>query len=480
MQTKLRWIPGVIAVGLIVIIACAGKTDKPGFSQTKPNIILILADDAGYADFGFMGSNDMETPNLDALRAEGVLFTQHYVSASVCSPSRAGLLTGRYQQSFGHECNLEPDQPMAFDTAQVTIAEALKQQGYRTAIFGKWHLGDYAHQHPLNNGFETFWGFIAGGRRYFPNEKDDKPGNLTAIVNNRQPDTFKGYLTDVLGDKAVQYIDQAGKDPFFMYLAFNAPHTPMDAKPELQEKFKSKTNRPVYAAMMYSMDEAIGKVTAKLKEKGLYDNTLIFFLSDNGGAHNNQSSVAPLKGWKGNEWEGGIRTPLLISWPLALRGNKTYTGIASSLDIYATALGVTGARVNGYPADGKNLMPFLQSGNLSANVHDTLFWRKDQMVAVRMGDYKLVTLKNGQAVLYNLQQDPGETKDLYANPGPQPAALQAGLAQWESKMKQPIWLEPADWNMVTRMIYEDLMHNNPIRAKEPKDLKNKLQQNNIQ
>jgi arylsulfatase A-like enzyme len=399
------------------------------------------------------------------------LFTQHYVSSSVCSPSRAGLLTGKYQQRFGHECNLEAEQPLSFDTAQVTIAEALKQQGYKTAIFGKWHLGDYEQHHPLNNGFDTFWGFIAGGRSYFPNEKNDRPGSLNAILNNREPDTFEGYLTDVLGDKAVAYIDQSKDDPFFMYLAFNAPHTPMDAKAEVVARLKDKTTRPVYAAMMWSMDEAIGKVIQKLKDAGKYDNTLIFFLSDNGGAHNNNSSVTPLKGWKGNEFEGGIRTPLLVSWPSKLKGDKTFTGVASSLDIFMTSLYAAGENKSHLQADGKNLIPYLQSEDYSVNVHDALYWRKDQMAAARMGDFKLLRLKGTQTVLYNMKEDMLEQKDISVNDTVQLKRLNAQLEQWESTLQKPIWTEPEGWNKVTRMIYEDLMNNQPIRAKAPEDLK---------
>lgn len=455
----------------ILLFSFHGKRNKKAASA--PNIIIILADDAGYADFGFMGSKDMQTPHLDQLKQDGILFTQHYVSASVCSPSRAGILTGRYQQRFGHECNLEAEQPLSFDTAQVTIAEALKQQGYSTAIFGKWHLGDYAQHHPLNNGFDTFWGFIAGGRRYFANEKDDRPGSLNAIINNRQPDVFEGYLTDVLGDKAVNYIARSKEKPFFMYLAFNAPHTPMDAKPEVLEQFKGKTNRPVYAAMMWSMDAAIGKVIQKLKETGKYENTLIFFLSDNGGAHNNTSSVAPLKGWKGNEFEGGIRTPLIVSWPSVIRGNKTYSGIASSLDIFMTAVQAAGGKKQALEADGKDLVPFLKSGNYSVNVHNELYWRKDQMAAARVGDFKLLRLEGTQTVLYNMKEDLQEQQDISARDTTHFRALNDKLLQWETIVKTPIWTEPAAWNTVTRMIYEDLMNNRPIRAKSPEDLNKK-------
>jgi arylsulfatase A-like enzyme len=449
----------------VFFAACKAQGDPP------PNIIIILADDAGYADFGFMGSKDILSPNLDQLATEGVLFKQNYVSASVCSPSRAGLLTGKYQQRFGHECNLEAEQPFSFDTAQVTIAEALKAKGYQTAIFGKWHLGDYAHHHPLNNGFDHFWGFISGGRHYFPNEKEDTEGDLRSIRNDHNHDHFEGYLTDVLGDRAVQYIDKHKGNPFFMYLSFNAPHTPMDAKEDVLAKFKGKTDRPVYAAMLYSMDEAIGKVMDKLKEKGIYDNTLVFFLSDNGAAHNNQASSAPWKGWKGNEFEGGIRVPMIVSWPGKLKGNKTFTGMSSSLDIFTTALSAAGEKTKNYDADGKDLMPYLNGNDYAANVHEALYWRKDQMAAARIGDYKLLRLAGNKSVLYHLKSDLKEENDLTSTEKDSFGALTKKLMEWEAGLMKPIWTEPEDWNRVTYMIYEDLMQNRPIRVKAPDQLK---------
>ncbi len=462
---------GTWAVVLLLLSLCTAGQPVP--DAARPNIIVILADDAGYADFGFMGSQDMLTPSLDQLAKDGVLFNQHYVSASVCSPSRAGLLTGRYQQRFGHECNLEPEQPTAFDTAQVTLAEALRQQGYRTGIVGKWHLGDFPHQHPLRNGFDEFWGFIAGGRSYFPSKTEDQPGDLRAILHNYETVTFDGYLTDVLGEQAVRYIDDSKGQPFFLYLAFNAPHTPMEAKPEVLNMFQGKTQRPVYAAMMYSMDKAIGNVLAKLKKDGLLENTLIFFTSDNGGAHNNGSSPAPWKGWKGNEFEGGIRTPLIVFWPGHVNAGKTYTGIASSLDIFPTALQAAGTAGNRYPTDGKDLLPYLKSGNYTLHVHDELYWRKDGMAAARVGEYKVLRLQDGEAVLYNLQNDQGEQQDISKGEVKRFNALSGKLQDWEKLLQRPAWKEPEDWNKVTRMIYEDLMNNRPVRAKEPKDLKKK-------
>jgi len=195
-------------------------------------------------------------------------------------------------------------------------------------------------------------------------------------------------------------------------------------------------------------------------------------LSDNGGAHNNGSSVFPLKGWKGNEFEGGIRVPMIVWWPKVIQGGKTYTGISSSLDIFMTALKAAGGSELSYHADGNDLMPYLKAGDYTMNIHNELYWRKDQMAAARIGDYKLISLRDGQSVLYNVQKDPTEQNDFWITDTSQAHLLQSKLKAWETQLKMPIWIEPANWNTVTRMIGEDLMNNRPIRVKEPGDLKN--------
>ncbi|WP_020570815.1 sulfatase-like hydrolase/transferase [Neolewinella persica] len=447
-----------------------GKTPEPG--SDHPNILVILADDAGWGDFGFMGAADLETPNLDQLAAGGTVFTQAYVSASVCSPSRAGLLTGSYQQRFGHECNLEPDQALAFDSSQVSIAEALRAQDYHTAIFGKWHLGEMAHQHPLRNGFDHFYGFLAGGRSYFPSEKQDRVGDPHALLDGHTPQTFSGYLTDELGNQAVKYVRARTQEqsPFFAYLAFNAPHTPMEATEKDLARYPNH-DRPIYAAMVYAMDRAIGQVITTLKETGAYDNTLIFFLSDNGGAHNNNSSVGPLKGWKGNQFEGGIRVPFLISWPGHVPAGAKHTGMISSLDIFATALDAAGGEQTPN-LDGVSLLPLLRGADRTVDAHQTLFWRKDEMATVRHGTHKLIHLDDFGEVVYGTSSGMmEEDRDLFAaGDGPLHDSLQRMLRNWEADLKEPIWTEGERWNEVTRHIYERLMTNEPVLAKNPGQL----------
>ena len=445
---------------LIVTFSCA---------DSKPNILIILADDAGYSDFGFMGSDEIKTPNIDKLASDGVVFNNAYVSASVCSPSRAGLLTGMYQQRFGHECNLDSDVNNSFDPDQITIAEALKTEGYRTGLIGKWHLGDKKQNHPLNNGFDYFWGFISGARNYFYNPSEESRNSIRNVVENNSQTKFEGYLTDVLGYKAVDFIDKnhESNSPFFLFLSFNAPHTPMHAKKEVLEKFKDNP-RKVYASMMWSMDEAIGSVINELKENGQYDNTIIYFLSDNGAAKSNNASPFPFKGWKGNQYEGGVKTPMIMTWKNKIKPNTQFNGFISSLDIFKTSLEVSNVDKSFQKnADGKNIMSSLENKTIK---NEDLFWRKDKMATVRSGNYKLIRLNDSSTVLYNIKKNYYEDIDLKIKEPLVHDSLFEKLSNWEKSLIKPNWIENKNWNVVTEMIYQDLMANKKIRALSPKDL----------
>ncbi|MAV05193.1 MAG: hypothetical protein CMC31_06020 [Flavobacteriaceae bacterium] len=447
---------------LIVTFSC---------TDSKPNILIILADDAGYSDFGFMGSDEIKTPNIDKLASDGVMFNNAYVSASVCSPSRAGLLTGMYQQRFGHECNLDSDVNNSFDPNQITIAEALKTKGYRTGLIGKWHLGDKKQNHPLNNGFDYFWGFISGARNYFYNPSEESRNSIRNVVENNSPTKFDGYLTDVLGDKAVDFIEKnhQSNSPFFLFLSFNAPHTPMQAKKEVLEKFKDNP-RKVYASMMWSMDEAIGSVINELKENGQYNNTIIYFLSDNGATSSKSSSSPfPFKGWKGNQYEGGIKTPMIMTWKNKIKPNTQFNGFISSLDIFKTSLEVSNVDKSSMKnADGKNIMISLNNKTIE---NEDLFWRKDKMATVRSGNYKLIRLNDTSTVLYNIKKNYYEDLDLKTKESNIHDSLFKKLSNWEMSLIKPNWIENKNWNIVTEMIYQDLMSNKEIRAFSPKDIK---------
>tara|TARA_B100001027_G_scaffold106144_1_gene73076 strand:+ start:199 stop:1578 length:1380 start_codon:yes stop_codon:yes gene_type:complete len=450
-------------VCILTLISCSSINDS------KPNIIIILADDAGYSDFGFMGSDEIKTPNLDQLALDGVIFNNAYVSASVCSPSRAGLLTGMYQQRFGHECNLDSDVNNSFDPNQITIAEALKTEGYTTGLIGKWHLGDKTQNHPLKNGFDYFWGFISGARNYFYDPNEVNRNSIRNVVENYSQTNFEGYLTDVLGEKAIRFIDKNNQsnNPFFLFLSFNAPHTPMQAKEEVLEKFKDNP-RQVYASMMWSMDEAIGHVIDALKENNQYDNTIIYFLSDNGAAMSNNASPFPYKGWKGNQFEGGIKTPMIMTWKNKIKSNTQFDGFISALDIFKTSLEVSNVNDDLMAnADGKNIMNYLNDNTIQ---NENLFWRKDKMATVRSGNYKLIKLNDTSTVLYNIENNYFEDLDLKLKEPSVHDSLFKLLLAWEDRLIDPNWIENKDWNIVTEMIYEDLMANKDIRAVSPKDL----------
>lgn len=447
----------VIVLSVLSALSFNQQSSMRENNSDKPNILLILADDAGYADFGFMGSKDMLTPNIDLLAAQGVVFTDAHVTATVCSPSRAGLITGRYQERFGHECNIPP-YGLGMDTTEVTLANVLKDAGYATAIFGKWHLGLSPPYHPCNRGFDEFFGFLAGSRYYFPYKDTMKVAKERLILHNWERAGFDGYLTDVLGEKAIKFIDENKKQPFFIFLSFNAVHTPMQAKDEDLKKFEGHARQKL-AAMTWSLDEAIGNVFNKLEVEGLMDNTLIFFLSDNGGATNNQSSNIPLKGFKGNNFEGGHRVPFIVMWNNKIKGNEKFEGLTSSLDVFATCMQAAGIKKSlSKPLDGVSLLPYLTEEK-EGNPHQKIFWRKNFADASRDGDYKLIGLKNFGYRMYNLSNDLGESKDIQDVQQAQYKKMQFDLEQWEEQMNDPLWLESEFWQKRVYNITKNLMEN---------------------
>lgn len=440
-------------------------TDKNG--NDKPNIIIIVIDDAGYVDFGFMGSEDLETPNIDNLAQGGVFFTDAHVSASVCAPSRAGLITGKYQQRFGFEANGTGDRhsgDIGLSDEVLTMADIFQKNDYKTIAIGKWHLGATPTDHPNKRGFDEFYGFLGGGRSYFPM---NNPSEEHMLQQNGKRVEFDGYLTDVLGDRSVSFVEENKETPFLMYLAYNAVHTPMEAKPEDLEKYKDHP-RKCLAAMTWSLDENIGNLRSKLKELNLLDNTLIYFISDNGGAHNNNSKTGLLKGWKGNKFEGGHRVPFIVSWPAKIKGNQKFDGLSSSLDIFTTSLAA--AQINkedDFVLDGVNLLPYLLNEK-SGNPHKQLYWRKLEESGVRIGDHKLIRLKSFGSVMYNLSSDIGEMNNLAIKDTFTYNNLSKKLSVWESNMIAPLWAEGKPWEDITYHIHQRLMENKPVLYKEPK------------
>lgn len=443
-------------------------------NNEKPNILIILLDDAGYNDFGFMGSKDLKTPNIDALANDGVVFTDGHVSASVSGPSRAGILSGRYQQRCGYECNL--GDTLGLGLNEITIADVFRNDGYSTACIGKWHQGDAPEYHPNKRGFEHFYGFIAGSRSYFyRDKKDDKPGDVHNLQFNGIQQKFDGYLTDILADNATKYIEEQSKQnkPFMMYLAFNAVHTPMEATEEDMKLFEGHPRQKL-AAMTWAVDKGIGMVIDKLKETGEYNNTLIFFLSDNGGAHNNQSTNYPLKGFKGNKFEGGHRIPFFMVNGTNFKGK--YSGLVSSLDIFATAASFAGIDTQTLknPLDGVNIIPYI-NGEKNGTPHDKLFWRKEDMAAMRTDKYKYIRVKDVGEVLYSLEENLSESNDIKDSLPEIYNMMKNNVKEWEKGLVNPLLWNEGIWNDVTREIHRDLMNNRKVSCFTPEQWKRKNQ-----
>jgi arylsulfatase A-like enzyme len=420
----------------------------PAAESGKPNILFIVGDDMGYADVGFQGCQDIPTPHLDSLAKAAVRCTNGYVSGPYCSPTRAGLMTGRYQTRFGHEFNAGAP-GTGLPLTETMIAARLKAAGYTTGLVGKWHLGSDDKYHPQNRGFDEFFGFLGGAHDYF----DDR-----GILRGKEPVDEKEYLTDAFGREAVAFIEKHKSQPWFLYLAFNAVHTPMQADDPRLMKFAAITDqkRRTYAAMMSAMDDAIGRVRQKLAETGQAQNTLITFISDNGGpvmpgTTTNASVNRPLRGGKRTTLEGGVRVPFLVSWP-----GHTQPGVYDKpviqLDLTATALTAAGLAIQpDWKLDGVDLVPHF-TGAKSAAPHQTLYWRFGQQMAIRDGDYKLVrydtnadtlTGAGGQPVsreqLYRLSDDIGESKDLAATMPDKVRELQAKWDAWNKDNAPPLW-----------------------------------------
>ena len=447
----------------------------------KPNILLILADDMGYGDLGCMGSEVIQTPHIDALAAEGILCTQGYVPSSVCSPSRAGILTGRDPRRFGYEGNLNKggdayatrSDLQGLPINEWTLADHLRAADYHTALIGKWHQGHLPQFHPNKRGFDHFFGMLNGSHPYFPTaDNNHLEENGKPIIKFSSP-----YITDLFTDEAIKWLKGQKKDqPWFLFASYNAPHTPMEATEEdlaLFAQIKNK-NRRTYAAMMWALDRGVGRLVAQLKETGELENTLIVFLSDNGGATNNGSWNGPLAGRKGSLREGGIRVPFIFSWPALLPKEERYQKPISALDLLPTFMAAADAEtlplqkplphednqnrklsVRRYGAyEGQNLL-----AKFLSNDDDTekrpLFWRLQGQSAVLLDHYKLVKLSHRPAQLFLPAEDPGERKDLTHSEEEKLDELFQVLGEWESSLSTvPLWGSSPRWSADSAKIYD--------------------------
>lgn len=433
----------------------------PAAEPRRPNVVIIVGDDMGYADVGFHGCQDIPTPRLDRLAASGVRCTNGYVTGPYCSPTRAALLTGRYQQRFGHEFNpgkakANSGVTIGLPLSQATLADRFHAAGYVTGMVGKWHLGNEPAYRPPQRGFAEFYGFLGGAQSYFPQRGE-------AIYRGNEQTAAPDYLTDAFGQEAEAFIVRHRQSPFFLYLTFNAVHTPLHATAQRLAKFAhlADEKRRTYAAMMFAMDEAIGRTLDALETHGLTENTLVFFVSDNGGPVMNGTTLngsvnAPLRGSKRTTLEGGIRVPLVVSWPKSLPAGGVYEHPVAQIDFLPTALAAAGiASEDSF--DGVNLLPYL-TGKDSGLPHESLYWRLGEQMAIRHGNYKLVqydvrvddgvsgprgrrklTSKVTEPRLYDLAADIGEAHDLAEEKPDVAQDLLRRWQAWSSQMAAPLW-----------------------------------------
>ncbi|EMI19567.1 arylsulfatase B [Rhodopirellula maiorica SM1] len=444
---------GVLILAILPLVASR--------AADPPNLIIILADDMGYGDLSCFGSKQIQTPNIDALADGGVRCTQGYVSGVVCAPSRAGLMTGRYQNRFGFEHNIVGAADyyhfdhIGLPTEEVTIADRLKALGYATACIGKWHLGNREAMHPNQRGFDYYFGRYKG-HGYFPKVADN------AIYRQSEPvkSIDVPYTTDWYTKEAIEFIQRTQDDqPFFLYLAHDTPHTPLQAKDEDLAKFQhieSKKRRTI-CAMQHCLDENIGRLVQSLKDTDRFENTLIVFFSDNGGVTNgiDHSINAPLRGQKAMFFDGGMHVPFIFSWPAGgLKANITYEQPFISLDLVPTFLAaagnpwqLTGGKEGKRIYDGVNLLPFLRGERGDDFPHETLYWRiTHRGAAIRDRDWKLIRTPHLPAMLFDLSTDPSEQSDLACERPEQVAKLMRKLAHWESSFEHtPRWFSSNRW-----------------------------------
>ncbi len=437
-----------VGAASLVVPGCAlsALQSSPG---KKPNFVFILIDDLGWKDLGFMGSRYYETPNIDKLAGEGVVFTNAYSNAPNCAPTRACLMSGQYTPRHGiytvgtserGQSKLRKLIPTPnktdLDSKIVTIPEALKPAGYTSACIGKWHLGTKAPCRPVDRGFDV--AFERNHSGHFSKEGE--------------------YLTDRLTDEAIKFIEAGREKPFFLYLSHHAVHTPIQAKEQLIEKYKKKKsvdaqNNPKYAAMIESVDQSVGRIMTKLDEPGLRDNTVVFFFSDNGG-YANATSMVPLRGSKGMLYEGGIRVPMIVCWPGVARPGGVCEEPVIGIDFYPTMLEMAGVpQPSGHVLDGLSIVPLLRGkGTLDRKAifwhfpaylepyNDNQWpWRTTPAGAVRQGDFKLIEFfEDGKTELYNLKDDLGEKNNLAGTMPEKAKELHRMLIEWRKTVDAPV------------------------------------------
>ncbi len=476
----------LVRFGVMAALLLVASTPFLSAADQQPNIVVLFADDLGYGELSCQGNPEIPTPHIDSIASNGVRFTDGYVAGPNCSPSRAGFLTGRIPTRFGYEFNpigaVNEHPGVGLPAAEVTIAETLRNAGYTTGLIGKWHQGGTADYHPFRHGFDEFFGFLHEGHSFIPppyegvttmlrrkslphgkkgrwvgkkglvytdhmgeNEPDYDADN--PIYRGGQPVVETEYLTDALTREAVDFIDRHDDKPFFLYLAYNAVHSPLQGASAYMQKFAhiEDIHRRIFAAMLSNMDDSVGAVLTQLRKSGLEEDTIVFFLSDNGGPTRElTSSNLPLRGSKGQMYEGGLRVPFLMQWKGKVPAGQTYEKPVCAFDIYATAAANSVGVIAPELVEGVDLVPFV-TGKDTGTPHGTLFWRQGGKSGLRHGDWKIVRMggrKTDRKVkweLYDLENDVSEETNVA---DVQPERLAELVALWQemnSEMAEPMF-----------------------------------------
>ena len=428
-----------LAIALVAIVAVAPGSLRSQTQADRPNVILIMTDDAGYADFGSYGATDIKTPHIDSLATDGVRLTDFYANGATCTPTRAGLISGRYQQRFVLERPLSsaasPDGRLGLPATGHSLPQLLKNHGYRTALIGKWHLGYLPAFSPRAHGFEHFFGFKSGYVDFYQHR--DGLGHPD-LFEDDETTTATGYLTDLITDRSVRFITDNRQQPFFLDVAYNAPHWPYQVPDHPSTApnnarhvgpFDTPTStRADYIAMLQRVDAGVGRILATLDKLDLRRSTLVIFTNDNGGEW--LTNAGPLFHHKGSVWEGGIRVPAIARWPGRIKAGTVSGQVGLTMDLTASILAATRALV---PADarldGIDLLPVLE-GRVP-EIERTLFWRVPAQRAVRAGEWKLI-FDGGRPLLFNIRADVGERRNLIGQRPEIARRLRSLLDAWQA------------------------------------------------
>ncbi len=430
------------AYSLLVLLGLMAAL-QPMAQSSRPNIIYIMTDDMGYGDLGSYGQKNYSTPHLDKLASQGMKFLQAYAAGPLCTPTRTGFMTGRYpaRTPIGLKEPLTPapkDRPYGLTSSYPSVGSLMKQSGYETVLIGKWHLGFLPEHSPTKNGFDYFWGFHSGAADYLSHKGD---GRKPDLYENDTPVSEEGYLTDILSQKATEFLKKPHAKPFFLVLTYSAPHWPWQGPSDKAYNdtvdFRSGGSKAIYTAMMKSLDDGVGLIMRALDEAGLSENTIVIFTNDNGGER--YSDHGNLAKSKASLWEGGIKVPAFIRWTGKIQPGQTSGQVAVTMDWTATILAAAGAKPSkDFPLDGIDLMAICRGKKKERE--RTLYWRtyqRSKQNAVRQGKWKYLKDENGE-YLFDLQKDPGETTDLKTKEAKIFKRLKAKHAQWEKTVLTPI------------------------------------------